>query len=65
LDPRTKRVTFSRDVTIKEGFFYKDKDNNSILEDLASNDSNIESIKLKEDSTYKEIADSAINELIP
>jgi hypothetical protein len=65
LDPRTKRVTFSRDVAIKEGFFYSDNDNDSIPKELASNDSNIEYIEPKDDSTYKEIADSAINESIP
>jgi hypothetical protein len=64
LDPRTKRVTWSRDVIIKEGFFYKDKDNDSLTEDLALGDSNIETKEQEDDSTYKEIADSAINESI-
>jgi hypothetical protein len=65
LDSWTKRVTFSRDVAIKEGFFYSDKDNDFILKDIASNDSNVESIKPKNDSIYKKIADLAINKLIP
>jgi hypothetical protein len=62
LDPWTKRVTNSRDVTIKEGLFYSDKD--SLTKDSAAKDSNSESIKPKDDSTYTEIADPAINELI-
>jgi hypothetical protein len=63
LDPRTKRVTNSRDVTIKEGLFYSDKD--SLTKDSAAKDSNSEPIEPKDDSTYTEIADPAINESIP
>jgi hypothetical protein len=63
LDPRTKRVINSRDVIIKEGLFYSNKD--SLMKDSAAKDSNSEPIELKDDSIYMEIADPAINELIP
>jgi hypothetical protein len=63
LDPWTKRVTNSRDVTIKEGLFYSNKD--SLTKDLAAKDSNSEPIEPKDDFTYTEIVDPAINKSIP
>jgi hypothetical protein len=63
LDPWTKRVINSRDVTIKEGLFYSNKD--SLTKDSAAKDSNSESIEPKDDSTYTEIADPIINKSIP